>query len=72
MPTRPSRPVTFRCEECSLVVTEDRPPGPVPHYCRACYPIAQRAMNAARTKRWRERTQPRTGWERPRGRPKKG
>ncbi len=68
---RESRPLTFTCTWCYLTVTEDRAPGPTPQYCRTCAPIAKRAGVQARVKNHRERAQPRTGYERPRGRPKK-
>jgi hypothetical protein len=72
MGTRQPRPVTFWCEHGSHEVTEERMPGPTPRYCRACVEDAQKALNRLRVKAHRERTAgPRTGWERPPGRPKR-
>jgi len=72
MGTRQSRPITFWCEHGSHEVTEDRAPGPTPRYCRACHAEAQRALNALRVKAHRKRQKgPRTGFERPPGRPRK-
>ena len=55
MPPRPPRPVTFRCEWCSELRTEDRPPGPAPRYCQKCKADAQRSLTMLRTRAWRER-----------------
>lgn len=68
---RSTRPISFTCTWCYATVTEDRAPGPTPQYCRQCAPLAKRAGVQARVKKHREQ-QPRTGFERPRGRPKKG
>ena len=70
---RPTRPITFTCEWCYHEVTEDRAPGPTPAYSLQCTDEARRAANAAQVRAHRERTRPpRTGWERPPGRPHKG
>ncbi len=51
------RPVTFRCEWCSELVTEQHYPGPTPRYCNngICYPEAQKSLNRQRVKAYRER-----------------
>ena len=69
---RPKCPVTFWCEHGSHEATENRAPGPMPRYCAEHYGEAQRALNALRVKaHYRRQKGPRTGHERPRGRPRK-
>ncbi len=70
MPRTP-RPVSFTCSWCYKDVTEDRMPGPAPQYCQGCAVEAKRSAEAGRAKRYRARLHPRTGFERPRGRPRK-
>ncbi len=73
MGTGPKKPITFWCEHGSHEVTEEHGPGQTPRYCRACHEEAQRALNALRVKAHRKRQKgPRTGFERPPGRPRKG
>ncbi len=73
MPTRQPRPVTFVCTWCEREVTEERMPGPVPRYCRACHDEARRASNAARVRKHRDEHPDTTPWykRKPRGRPRK-
>ncbi len=72
MGTREKKPVTFRCEFCSLEVTEAHAPGPMPRYCAACYVEAQRSLNRQRVCRHREAHDTREWFEkRPPGRPRK-
>ncbi len=71
MPTRPPRPIAFRCEWCSQEVTELHPPGPLPRYCAEHKAEAQRALNAGRVRRHRERqAEQQPMLKRPRGRPR--
>ncbi len=56
MPSRHPREVTYRCEWCSMLRTELRPPGPLPRYCSAtCKREAQNALASGRMRRMRER-----------------
>jgi hypothetical protein len=48
------RPITFRCEWCSLESTEMRLPGPPPRYHAECKQEAQNSIAKTRMKRMRE------------------
>jgi hypothetical protein len=71
MPARAPRPVTFQCEECYRIVTEDRVPGPTPSYCFDCRDKALRASNAARVAAHRARKAGKDVPRHPPGRPRK-
>jgi hypothetical protein len=72
MGTRQKKPITFWCEHGSHEVIEDHGPGQAPRYCVEHHTEAQRALNALRVKEHRKRQRgPRTGFERPPGRPRK-
>ncbi len=50
-----SRPVTFTCQRCGAVVTQQRFPGPTPAYCgEDCAAEARREQTRARVRRFRE------------------
>jgi len=50
------RAVTFTCHSCGRTVTQQRYPGPLPHYCApACQRRAQRDQTRARVRRLRAR-----------------
>ncbi len=50
-----SRPVTFTCQQCGGVVTQQRFPSPTPAYCgEACAAEARREQTRARVRRHRE------------------
>ncbi len=50
-----SRAVTFTCQWCGAVVTQQRFPGPTPAYCgEACATEARREQTRARVRRFRE------------------
>jgi len=50
-----SRPVTFTCQRCDAVVTQQRFPSPTPAYCgEACAAEARREQTRARVRRFRE------------------
>ena len=53
--TRPTRPVTFRCQDCGELVTEERAPGPTPLYCRPCGVLVKRAQTRDRVEAYRRR-----------------
>ncbi len=55
MGTREKKPVTFRCEYCSQIVTEPHGPGQLPRYCAECYKAAQRSLNRQRVRAHRRR-----------------
>ncbi len=72
MGTRQKKPLTFTCDYCNQQVTEVRARGRVPRYCLPCYPKAQHALNHLKVKPYQEpQAEPRTGFERPPGRPRK-
>ena len=51
-----TRPVTFTCQQCRRMVTQQRFPGPVPRYCGDwCRVQAQRARTRERVQRFRAR-----------------
>ncbi len=73
MGIRQTKPITFWCEYGSHEVTEEHGPGQAPRYCEEHHAEAQRALNRLRVRAHREKVRgPRTGWERPPGRPRKG
>ncbi len=50
-----SRAVTFTCQRCGAVVTQQRFPGPTPAYCgEDCAAAARREQTRARVRRFRE------------------
>lgn len=72
MPRLP-RPVTFRCEDCGELVTEERAPGPTPLYCRPCGELVRRAQTRDRVEAYRKRQDYARGSARGSvGRPRKG
>lgn len=52
---RPTRPVTFRCQDCGELVTEERAPGPMPKYCQGCADAVRRAQTRDRVEAYRRR-----------------
>lgn len=51
-----TRPVMFTCQRCGRTVTQQRFPGPTPHYCGDwCRVQAQRARARERVQRFRTR-----------------
>lgn len=53
-----TRPVTFTCHCCGRTVTQQRFPGPPPHYCGDwCRSQAQRMRTRERVQRFRARQQ---------------
>lgn len=69
---RPTRTITFTCSWCYKDVTEERAPGHVPTYCRACKPDVMRAATRQRVKQYRERHRDPTLPKRGPGRPRRG
>jgi hypothetical protein len=74
--SREPRPITYRCEWCSILRTELRALGPTPRYCSPeCKHEAQNALAAGRVRRMRQRqteANPIPHWQRrPVGRPRK-
>lgn len=51
-----ARLVTFTCQQCGKQVSQQRFPGPTPHYCdEACRELAKRAGTLERVQRFRAR-----------------
>jgi hypothetical protein len=65
------RPVTFRCEWCSIEYTQLRYPGPLPRYCSPkCKRQAQNSLAMQRMRQLRTRQQEQNPSRRPPGRPR--
>ncbi len=53
--TRRSRPITFTCQGCATVVTEERVPSPTPRYCEHCNTDPELVRRRARQRKAAQR-----------------
>src|SRR5687767_12960540 len=53
--TRCPRPITFTCQGCDAVVTEERAPGPPPRYCEHCSADPELVRHRARERKAAQR-----------------